>query len=122
MRRREFITLLGGTTAIWPIAGRAQQIERVRRIGVLMGSEQRDADSQARLTAFGHGLRELGWTEDRNIRIDERWAANVPARLRAYAAELVSLTPDVILAYAPPAISAVRRETGAVPIAKQKRL
>jgi putative ABC transport system substrate-binding protein len=122
MRRREFITLLGGTTAIWPIAGRAQQIERVRRIGVLMGSEQRDADSQARLTAFRHGLRELGWAEDRNIRIDERWAANVPARLRAYAAELVSLTPDVILAHAPPAISAVRRETGAVPIAKQKRL
>ena len=117
MRRREFITLLGCTTAIWPIAARAQQAERiVRRIGVLMGSEQSDADSQARLTTFRQALRELGWAEDRNIRIDERWAANLPARLRTYAAELVRLMPDVILAHAPPAVWALRQETGTVPI------
>jgi putative ABC transport system substrate-binding protein len=116
MRRREFIALLGGAAAAWPLAARAQQGERMRRVGVLMGSEQSDPDSQTRLAAFRQALRELGWTEDRNIWIDERWAANDPNKLRAYAAELVSLTPDVLLAHAPPAVSAVQRETRTVPI------
>jgi hypothetical protein len=73
MRRREFITLLGGATAAWPTWARAQQPDRMRRIGVLMGSEQSDPDSQVRLAAFRQVLRQLGWTEGRNIRIDERW-------------------------------------------------
>jgi putative tryptophan/tyrosine transport system substrate-binding protein len=85
MKRREFITLLGGAAAVWPLAARAQQGERMRRIGVLMGSAQDDPDSQARLAAFRQALREVGWTEGRNLRIDYRWAAAHPDRLQAYA-------------------------------------
>jgi ABC-type uncharacterized transport system substrate-binding protein len=115
MRRRQFITLLGGAAA-WPLGARAQQGERMRRIGVLMGSAQDDPDSQARLAAFRQALREVGWTEGRNLRVDYRWAAAHPDRLQAYAAELVGLAPDAILAHAPPGAVAVRRETHTVPI------
>jgi len=115
VKRRDFITLLGGAAA-WPLAARAQQPERMRRVGVLMGSAQDDLDSQARLAAFRQALLELGWTEGRNLRIDYRLTATHPDRLQAYAAELVGLTPDVILAHAAPGAAAVRRETHTVPI------
>jgi hypothetical protein len=86
MKRREFIALLGGAAA-WPLAARAQQPDQMRRIGVLMGSEQSDPDSQVRLAAFRQVLRQLGWTEGRNIRIDERWGAANPETLRTYVAD-----------------------------------
>jgi ABC-type uncharacterized transport system substrate-binding protein len=115
MRRREFILLLGGAGAAWPLAARAQQPERMRRIGVLMGSEQSDSDSQVRLAAFRQVLRQLGWTEGRNIQIDERWAAANPETLRTYVAELVGSAPDAVLAHTAPVVAAVKRETRTVP-------
>src|SRR5262244_3291664 len=98
MRRREFITLFGGAAVAFPLAARAQHGERVRRIGVLMSYAADDPAGQTRLLAFAQALQELGWTEGRNIRIDIRWGAGSPERIRKYAAELVALTPDVILA------------------------
>jgi putative tryptophan/tyrosine transport system substrate-binding protein len=102
MRRREFVTLLGSAAAAWPLAARAQQNEGVRRIGVLMPLAEDDAEGQARLTAFLQGLRELGWTDGRNVRIDTRWTAGKPDEIRKYAAEFVARAPDVILAAATP--------------------
>src|SRR5262245_51778290 len=98
MRRRKFITLLGGAAA-WPLAARAQQRERVRRIAVLVaGYSAEDPEGQRRITAFAQGLQELGWTDGRNVRIEYRWGLNDPERLRKYAGELVALAPDVIVA------------------------
>jgi putative tryptophan/tyrosine transport system substrate-binding protein len=96
IKRREFITLLGGAAAAWPLAARAQQGERMRRIGVLMPAD--DAEGQARLMTFGQGLALLGWTIGRNVRIDVRWSAGKADNIRKYATELVALAPDVILA------------------------
>jgi ABC-type uncharacterized transport system substrate-binding protein len=98
VRRREFITLLGGAAAVWPLAARAQQSEPMRRIGVLMATAADEPESQARLAAFLQGLQQLGWTDGRNVRIDYRWSAGDAARLRRDAAELVALAPDVVLA------------------------
>src|SRR4029077_3733231 len=98
MRRREFITLLGGAAAAWPVAARAQQSEQMRRIGVLMNTGADESESQARLAAFMQGLQELGWAAGRNLRIDHRWSPGDLARLRKDAAELVALRPEVILA------------------------
>src|SRR4051812_10344101 len=98
MRRRQFITLLGGAAATWPLAARAQQSDKVRRIGLLMSTAEDDAQSSARIAAFVQGLAQLGWTEGRNPRIDSRWGAGDADRSRRYAAELVALAPDVILA------------------------
>ena len=98
MRRREFITLVGGAAAAWPLAARAQQSDRVRRIGALIGAAQDDPDTQARLAAFVQALAQLGWTDGRNVRIDYRWAAGNAENYRKYAAELVALAPDVVLA------------------------
>jgi hypothetical protein len=95
--RRQFITLLGCAAAAWPLAASAQQSERVRRIGVLMGLPATDPESSRRLMAFRQGLQELGWTEGRNVRIDARWEGDAD-RLRQYAAELIALDPDVNLA------------------------
>jgi len=81
MRRREFITLLGGAAATWPVAGRAQQPERVRRVGVLMSLAADDKEGQARLTAFLQGLQELGWIDGRNVRFDTRWAPEITSAL-----------------------------------------
>ena len=100
MKRRDFITLLGGAAVTWPLAARAQQTERMRRIGVLMGGAGSDPVDQARLAAFLDGLQQLGWTDGRNVRIDTRWPAGDADRNRTYAAELVGLAPDVILASA----------------------
>ncbi len=98
MRRREFIRLLGGATVAWPLAARAQQPERVPRIGVLMASAADDSENQARMAAFLQGLAQLGWTDGRNIRIDTRWATTNPDDLRRHATELAALAPDVLVA------------------------
>src|SRR5262249_43007067 len=99
MVRREFIALLGGTAAAWPLAARAQQAgERMRLIGVLMTLAAADPEGQARLAAFLQALQASGWTDSRNVRIETRWSAGDPERARAYVAELVALAPDVILA------------------------
>jgi putative tryptophan/tyrosine transport system substrate-binding protein len=97
MRRRDLITL-GGAAATWPLAARAQQRERMRRIGVLMPSIADDPEYQARLTAFLQGLAQLGWLDGRNVRIDIRWATANADQIRKYAEELVAQAPDVILA------------------------
>jgi putative tryptophan/tyrosine transport system substrate-binding protein len=97
MRRREFITFIGGVAATWPLLARAQQPERMRRIGVLFGSAADDSESQARMAAFGKRLAQLGWAEGRNVRIDTRWATTNPDDIRRHAAELAALSPDVIL-------------------------
>jgi putative ABC transport system substrate-binding protein len=116
VRRREFITLLGGATA-WPVASRAQQPERKRRIGVLtVAAVADDPDGQARNAAFLQGLQQLGWTDGRNIRIDYRWGAGDADNMRKYAAELVALGPDVILASGTAAVGPLLQATRTVPI------
>jgi putative ABC transport system substrate-binding protein len=115
MRRREFITLLGGVAAAWPLAARAQQEERVRRVGVLLGGENDQAD-QAIIAAFRDGLAKLGWAEQRNLRIDLRFGGGDATRFRAYAAELVSLAPEVIVTSGGAATRAVQRQTQTIPI------
>jgi putative tryptophan/tyrosine transport system substrate-binding protein len=106
--RRKFLATLGGAAA-WPLAARAQQPERMRRIGVLMNTAADSADGQARFAAFVQGLQQLGWTDGRNERLDVRWAAGDADRIRRYAAELVALAPDVILANASPAVAALQQ-------------
>jgi putative ABC transport system substrate-binding protein len=97
MKRRAFISLLGGTAVTWPLAARAQQPERMRRVGVLMNLTADDPEASARVTAFAQGLQQLGWTVGRNLRIDYRWGAGDADRARRYATELVALAPDVVL-------------------------
>ena len=113
--RRVFITLLGGAAA-WPLAARAQQPERMRRVGVLFPLAADDPESPARVTALAQGLQQLGWTDGRNLRIDYRWAAGDPDRYRISAAELVALAPDVIVAGSSPAVTALQQLTHTVPI------
>ena len=115
MRRREFLGVLGGAT-MWPLAARAQQGERMRRIGVLMSLAAEDPEGQARLTAFVQGLQELGWTDGRNVRIDIRWRAGDADRNRRHAAELLALAPDVILASGGSVVGALLQATSTVPI------
>ena len=107
MRRREFVSSARRRGSVWPLAAGAQQSERVRRIGVLAGLSADDAQGQARLVAFVQGLQQLGWTDGRNVRIDFRWGAGDADRFRRYAAELIALAPDVILASGSPAVGAV---------------
>jgi putative tryptophan/tyrosine transport system substrate-binding protein len=115
MRRREFITLLGGAAAAWPLAARAQQPDRMRRIGVLMGLSEDDPDTKARLAKFRQGLATLGWSEGRNVRIDYRFAP-AGAQAQVLAKELVTLEPDVILSNTTPSTTALQRETRTIPI------
>jgi len=115
MRRRDFIMLFGGA-AVWPLAARAQQAERVRRIGVLLSTTETDPEGQARVAALRQGLEELGWTEGRNIKVDYRWGAGDPLRVRAHAAELVASKPDVIIASPSSVLAAVQRETRTIPV------
>src|SRR5215472_16193210 len=98
MRRRAFISLLGGAAA-WPLAARAQQPERMRRIGVLNNIAADDPDAPVRVAALAQGLQELGWTIDRSLRIEYRWSAGDADRIRRYAKELSTLSPDVIIAF-----------------------
>ena len=116
MQRREFITLLGGAAVAWPRAARAQQADRMRRVGVLDSRAADDQEGKARLAVFVQGLQELGWTEGRNVRIDYRWAAGDADRSGTYAAELVALAPDVILASASGSVAALQQTTRTVPI------
>ena len=115
MRRREFITLFGGAALAWP-AARAQQPDQLRRIGVLMNTAADDPEGQARIAAFLNGLQQLGWTDGRNVRIDIRWPASDADRVRKYAAELVALPPDVILASGAPSVEALQQVTHTLPI------
>jgi putative ABC transport system substrate-binding protein len=116
MRRREFITLLGGAAATLPLVARAQQAGGMRRIGVLLNRAADDPEAQARLKAFVQGLQQLGWAEGRNARMDVRWTGGVAANLHRYAAELVALMPDVILADGAVSVSALQGATRTVPI------
>jgi len=110
VRRRQFITLLGGAAA-WPVTARAQQPARMRRIGVLMGLAESDPEGQSRIAAFRKTLDDLGWTEGRNVRTDYYWAAGDVERTHALAKELVGSAPDVIVVNTPPGLSALRLET-----------
>ena len=114
MKRRKFITLLGGAAVGWPLAARAQQAERVRRIGVLMHLAADDPDGQSRVAAFLQGLQEAGWAVGRNVNVDVRWAAGEADRYRRYATEIVALTPDVILTSATPSIRAICRSVSLI--------
>jgi putative tryptophan/tyrosine transport system substrate-binding protein len=115
MKRREFITLLGSAAA-WPLAARAQQPERMRRIGVLMSTAADDPEGQARIAAFHQGLQQLGWTIGQNVRIDSRWPSGDSERFRRYAAELAAPSPDVILATGSAAAGPLLQATRTVPI------
>jgi putative ABC transport system substrate-binding protein len=117
MRRRDFITLLGGAAAAWPLGARAQQPDRMRRIGVLMAYADSDPEGQASVAAFREGLQKLGWTEDRNIRIDTRWAVPGDAETRQrFAKELIGLQPDLILAHSTPSTRTLLQHTRTIPI------
>ena len=116
MRRRQFITLLGGVAAAWPLAARAQQGERMRRIGALMPHVASNPQVQARNAAFLEGLRDLGWTVGRNVEVDYRWSAGVAGETHKYAAELVALAPDVILATGSASLGPLLQATRSVPI------
>jgi putative ABC transport system substrate-binding protein len=115
MKRREFITLFGGAAA-WPLAARAQQPERMRRIGVLMPGDENDPAMKPRVSAFIQALADLGWTDGRNVRMDLRWAGDDINRMRALAQELVGLQLDIVLTNGGPATAAVQRETRTIPI------
>jgi putative tryptophan/tyrosine transport system substrate-binding protein len=115
VKRREFITLLGGAAAAWPLAARAQQADRLRRIGVLMNTAADDPEGQARNTTFVQALQQFGWTDGRNARIDTRWGTDAGST-RKYAAELVALGPDVILASGSAATSAFQQTIRTLPI------
>jgi putative tryptophan/tyrosine transport system substrate-binding protein len=115
MRRREFITLLGGAAAC-PLAARAQQGERMRRVGLLMSTAANDPESRARVAALLQGLQELGWIDGRNVRVEYRWGEGATGQIRDYAAELVALAPDVIVANGSPAVEPLQRMTTSLPI------
>src|SRR5262245_51150675 len=117
MHRRSFLTLLGGASAAaWPLAARAQQGERIRRIGVLMPGDENDPEGKRRVSAFTQALADLGWTDGRNVRMELRWARADINRIRALAQELVGLQPDVIVTGGTAAPAAVQRETQTIPI------
>jgi putative tryptophan/tyrosine transport system substrate-binding protein len=116
MRRRQFIRLLGGSAVLGPLAVRAQQSEKVRRIGVLMALSENDAEGQSRLAALRQGLKDLGWVEGKNLAIEYRWAAGDVGRLKTEAAELVRLAPDLIVANSTPTLAVLHAATSTIPI------
>jgi putative ABC transport system substrate-binding protein len=116
MRRRDFITLMGGAAATWPLAARAQQSEQMRRIAVLMNAAADDSEGQAGVAAFRQVLQQLGWSDGRNVRIDIRWSENDVDRDRRYAAELAALTPDVVLASGTLSVAAFQHFTRTLPM------
>ncbi|HKQ86566.1 MAG TPA: ABC transporter substrate-binding protein [Candidatus Acidoferrales bacterium] len=116
MRRREFITALGGAAVAWPLAARAQQTDRVRRVGVLTNLAETDPEARARMEAFQQGLQHLGWSVGQNLQIDTRSTLGDAERTRKYAAELVALSPDVILAIGTETTAALQHVTRTVPI------
>ena len=116
MKRRDFITLLGGAAVAWPVAAGAQQGDRVRRIGVLMARDENDSVAKPLVSALIRSLADLGWTDGRNVRIDLRWAGTDINRIRALAQDLVGLQPDIIFTNATATTAALRRETRTIPI------
>jgi putative ABC transport system substrate-binding protein len=116
MRRRKFIALLGGAAAVWPLAAEAQQNERIRRIGVLMGWSDTDPQFRSWIDAFVAGLAQLGWADGRNVQINIRWARGDVGRMQTFAKELVELQPDIIVGGTTPATAALQRETRTIPI------
>src|SRR5713226_3608653 len=116
MKRREFITLLGSAALAWPLAARAQQGDRMPRVGVLMNLAADDSEASARVAAFAQGLQQLGWTVGRNVRIDYRWGAGDVDRLRSQAVELAALAPDVILTAGASTTAPMLRATRTVPV------
>ena len=116
MRRREFITLVGGAAAMWPLAADGQKAERMRRLGALMSGSEDDPLMQARVTAFRQALAELGWTEGQNLKIEWRWTAGDITRVREYASELVRLAPDILVANGTPNVVALKQATNSIPI------
>src|SRR6478609_3711395 len=115
IERRKFLATLGGAAAAWPLAARAQQGKRTRRVGVLMNLAADDPEGQTRIAAFRQQLQQLGWADGRDVRIDYRWAGDA-GRFHRYAEELLALAPDVILASAPPSVQALRQVSRTVPI------
>jgi hypothetical protein len=122
VKRREFISLLGGAAAAWPLAARAQQGERVRRIGVLILYSQTDREGQARIAAFLDTVRRLGWTDGRNVRIEYRWSAGDIGREKGFAAELVRATPDAIVVSGWTGLAELKRLTSVIPIVLPRSL
>src|SRR6516164_2911798 len=117
MRRRQFLTLAGGAAVAWPVVASAQQGDRVRRIGVLMGGDENDPEPKRRLSAFTQALAGLGWTDGRNVQMDLRWPGTDINRIRALAQELVGLQPDIIVTIgSTPLTVALQRETRTIPI------
>jgi putative tryptophan/tyrosine transport system substrate-binding protein len=116
LKRREFITLLGGAAVAWALAARAQQPRRMQRIGVLLTAAADDPEFQARLAAFLEGLQKSGWTDGRNVRIDTRWAGGNADDIRRHATEMLALAPDVILAHGSPSLGPLLQATRTVPI------
>src|SRR4051812_7409233 len=114
--RREFITHIGATAAAWPFAARAQQAERMRRIGVLMGYAESNLEGQANVAAFQDALQKLGWTDGRNIRIDTRWSSLDAEAMQRFAKELVALPPDLILSNNTPTTAARLQQTRTIPV------
>jgi putative tryptophan/tyrosine transport system substrate-binding protein len=116
LRRRDFITLLGGTAAAWPLPAQAQKPDRLARMGVLMGYAETDSEAKALLAEFTHALSEFGWIERQNLRMDVRWAPATTDLMRTFAKELVSMQPDLIFTNSTPVTAAVKRETATIPI------
>jgi len=116
MRRREFITLIGGSAATWPLVARAQQGGRMRRIGVLMAFPENDPQGAARVAAFQESLRKLGWAQGRNIQLDTRWAGADTETIKQFAKELIALRPDLILSNSTPTTKALLQQTHTIPI------
>ena len=116
MRRREFITLLGGAAAAWPLSAHAQQPTGIRRVGVLLNLSENDVEAQRLVKAFREALAQLGWADGRNVRIDYRWAGGDVGRIRTFAKELVELSPEILVGYATPSVVALQQETRSIPI------
>jgi ABC-type uncharacterized transport system substrate-binding protein len=116
LKRRDFIALLGGATAAWPLAASAQQLGKVPLVGALIPFAEGDEEAERRRNAFQRGLEAFGWTNGQNIRIEYRWVGSDRDRIRSYAADIVGLAPDVILANATPVLAAIRQETRTIPI------
>ena len=116
MRRREFLGLVGGAAAVWPLAARAQQPDRIRRLGVLMAVAESDADVSKGIGIFQQRLQELGWKDGHNIRIDYRWGNADPERIQALAKELVDLHPDVLVGHSTPSAKGLLKQTRSIPI------
>ena len=116
MRQRNFIALLGGAAAAWPLAARSQQPERVRRIGVLLSIAESDPEAQRRIHAFRQALQKLGWTEGRDLRIEYRFGAAEPGRIAAEVADLIAVRPDVLVGNSTPVVTALRQATNSIPV------